>query len=291
MAANNSQQRLLRTMLTGIPGLLALKNRHLVYEVVNPAFCQFLGKAPDEIVGRKDADLFPADEAKACQQSENGLFKTGLPRKQEQTLTGVEGKRWLDVTRTPVLDDDGDPAGMLLFARDITEFKEREEALRVGLAKQQQLEEQARQAVQKAQQADEQLKAAQAAHLRALQAANQDTDGTKGQLQEKTKALAGAQTRLQEREAELAALLKQHQGMQGQTAQLQQQVQATQGVVVEREKQLAALKKDMDALQNQVKEHQQRLAQLQAALANAQGGRTEALALAQQLVEKLKASS
>ncbi len=291
MAMNDSQQRLLRTILTGIPGLLALKNKQLAYEVVNPAFCQFLGRAPEAIIGKKDGDLFPEEEAKLCQQAEAAIFKTGMPKVQEQPLTGVEGRRWIDITRAPVLDENGDPAGILLFARDITEFKQREEELKTGLAKQQALEQQAAQA-------SEQLQAAvQAAETAKAQAVEQEQKlaALQGQLQENLQ-------RLQEREAELLAVAKQAQTLQAQMAEREHQAQADQEHLAQARQQAQALQEEArraqaalaeqqqqaDQMKKELSEGQQRIQQAQAALAQAEARRKEAAALAQQLMNTLQ---
>ncbi|HPO12799.1 MAG TPA: PAS domain-containing protein [Candidatus Hydrogenedentes bacterium] len=291
MAINDSQQRLLRTMLTGIPGLLALKNKQLAYEVVNPAFSQFLGRAAEDIIGKKDADLFPAEEAKLCQQAENTIFKTGLPRLLEQSLTGVEGKRWIDITRAPVLDENGDPAGILIFARDITDFKQREEELSAGLAKQKDLEQRAADAV-------EQLQAQQEASQRAIQAAAKESEAVKAQVLEKDRLFAetqgqlqNVQKKLQEREAELLTLAKQLQAAQAQLAKaaeceqraaaLQQELQKAQALLAEHQRMGEQKQKELADLQQHVN-------QMQAALAKSQAQCNAAAALAQQLMNTLQ---
>lgn len=298
MAINDSQQRLLRTVLTGIPGLLALKNKQLAYEVVNPAFCQFLGRAPEAIIGKKDGDLFPEEEAKLCQQVEATIFKTGMPKVQEQPLTGVEGKRWIDITRAPVLDEDGDPAGILLFARDITEFKQREEELKTGLAKQQALE-------QRAAQASEQLQVAvQAAETAKAQAVEQEQKlaAFQSQLQENLK-------RLQEREAELLAVAKQAQMLQAQMAEREQQAQTDQAQLAQARQQAAADQAQLAQARQQAGALQEEIQRAQAALAEqqrqveqmneevaegrqriqqAEARRKDAAALAQQLMNTLQ---
>ncbi len=114
---------LFKTILTAMPGFLALKNRDLVYQAMNPAFCQFLGKPPEEIMGKADADLFPDEEAEAYRQADREVMKSGVMQTDEEQVTGVKGVRWLHVNRSPIVDADGVTAGILWSARDITRAK------------------------------------------------------------------------------------------------------------------------------------------------------------------------
>lgn len=143
-------QRTLRAILAGTPGLLALKNKDLAYEVANPRFCQFLGKALPDIMNKRDADLFPAEEAAVSGKEEQAVLQAGMPRKLEQGLSGSEGSRWFEVTRSPILDAEGDPGGVLMVAYDITELKKRQAAVLEGSTKIAALEQQAKEATENA---------------------------------------------------------------------------------------------------------------------------------------------
>ena len=126
---SESAQRTLRTILAGLPGILALKNKKLAYEVVNPAFCQFLAKGPEEIAGKTDEQLFPAAEASAAAKEHKSVVSSGIPRRVEVQFTGKEGPRWFDLALSPILDDNGDPEGVMIAGSDITAFKQREAAV------------------------------------------------------------------------------------------------------------------------------------------------------------------
>ncbi len=269
MAINDSQQRLLRTMITGLPGLLALKNKDLAYEVVNPAFCQFLGKAPDEIAGRKDGDLFSAEEASAAQQQERLVLKSGLPRSGEEALTGAAGKCWLEVTRIPVLNEDGDAVGLIFFARDITAMKTREAELQAGLERHGALESSAREAAERLHACEEQLKAAQAAHLGALQAAQREMEAVQAQASEAGTRLGDVQARLQQREAELAALLQRLTALQQSEAEGQQQKQRAEAALAEQERAVSSLQAEQAMLQGRLVAQEERSAGFEKSLAEA----------------------
>jgi PAS domain-containing protein len=57
------EQAVMKAIFSATPDFLVLKNRESVHLKANRAFCAFLGLSQQEIVGRTDADLFPADVA------------------------------------------------------------------------------------------------------------------------------------------------------------------------------------------------------------------------------------
>ena len=124
------QQNLLKTVFAGTPYLLVLKDRDSVYQVVNPAFCRFLGKPAKEIVGKTDFDLFPTSEAKRHRRSDAKAMKTGKPQTQDWETRGAGGKRWLRLSKTPVVDETGTCAGVLCLVRDITQEEQAAAELR-----------------------------------------------------------------------------------------------------------------------------------------------------------------
>ena len=88
---SDAHQRILGTILTNLPGMLALKDKKLAYTVANPEFCQFLGKGPAEIMGKTDQDLFPDVEAAACAKEDQAVLKSGMARASELQLTTAVG--------------------------------------------------------------------------------------------------------------------------------------------------------------------------------------------------------
>jgi PAS domain S-box-containing protein len=253
-----SHERLLRSILAGFPGFLVLKSKQLAFEVVNPAFCQFLGKGPEEIVGKRDADLFPAAEAALAQKEDAAALTLGMPRKTEQAFTGANGTGWFEVTRSPIFDEDGEPMGLLLFANDLTAFKEREKAVGEGEARLAAADQKLAEAAARAQRLEGELQAAQA------QAAQ--TGALEAQLGETKQALEARQEELQRAQA--------------QGAHLQEQVQTAAARLKEAAQQIAALRDHgakLDAA----------LAEREVEVAKAREAREEAAALARQLLDKL----
>ncbi|HOZ46949.1 MAG TPA: PAS domain-containing protein [Candidatus Hydrogenedentes bacterium] len=124
------QRVLVRTLLTGSPGFLVLKNKALQYEAVNPAFCQFVGKSPEEIIGATDADLFAKQDAEPLRSGDRKVMASGVPHTELERLGDESQPRWLEITRSPITDASGESTGLLWSARDITGFKLMEDAVR-----------------------------------------------------------------------------------------------------------------------------------------------------------------
>lgn len=281
---SDTQQRILGTILSNLPALLALKDKKLAYTVVNPRFCQLLGKTPPEIVGKTDADLFPAAEAAACVKEEQSVLKTGVAKSSETQLTCKDGVHWFDVMRAPILDENGDPAGIMFAAYDVTEFKHREVAVqgaeaRISEAEQRanalqaQCEEQSAAAVQTQAHIAEQRAAVEA--MLAEKAALQDQliEAQSAASASAQEAAAAAQAAAQARDAAEATRA----AMEAQVTALTEQLDATAA-------QAAAAQ---EALRQQLKAAEEERDQVEARLQQASATYARAGQLAQELAHLL----
>ena len=100
---------------------------------VNQSYCQFFGKSPAELLGRKYLTLLPEgktqDELMAHIQV---LLQNQLPATYEYQVVSSKGElRWLSWTNQPLLDNEGNFVEFQSFGVDITEQKHWAEALRL----------------------------------------------------------------------------------------------------------------------------------------------------------------
>ncbi|MCP4153883.1 MAG: PAS domain S-box protein [bacterium] len=130
----HKNRKLLTTIFTASPDFLALKNRESVYRLVNPAFCRFLNKTEDEIVGKSDYDLFPHPEAERYHKSDTEVLENRVPYQVDEVVKRKKETVWLNVTKTPIVDKSGVPTGILCTIRDITARKQSEVKLRTSEA-------------------------------------------------------------------------------------------------------------------------------------------------------------
>lgn len=270
---SDAHQRILGTILTNLPGMLALKDKKLAYTVANPEFCQFLGKGPAEITGKTDHDLFPEAEAAACAKEDQAVLKSGIARASELQLTGKQGARWFEVSRAAILDEKGDPAGVMFTAYDRTEFKEREAAVHSAEARIAAAEQQSAEAAQRIAAAQAEAAAAQARlseleqGIAAQKAAVEDMLKEKAALQDQLVALqqqaSEAGQAATQATAKAESLTQQLEAAQAQTAAAQEALR----------QQLLAAEQERDAARQQ--------------LADLSARHAEAAQLAKQLADRL----
>ncbi len=132
--ALRAQKNLLNTVFSATPELLVLKDRNFVYQAVNPAFCRLLAKEEAEIIGKTDFDLFPREDAERYRRDDERVLAEDATLLQDEEVTGAAGKKWLQVTKTPVRNEQGAPVGILGSVTDISWRKEAEAALQASEA-------------------------------------------------------------------------------------------------------------------------------------------------------------
>lgn len=122
------QQQLLRTMLDMTPDLVSLQDAQLVYQAVNQPFLNYFGLQAEQVIGRKDVDLFPPGVASVIHQEDLEIIRSGQSLRKEIMIPRQQQQHWFHMLKVPVLDD-GRVVGLLLTARDITELKQYQEKL------------------------------------------------------------------------------------------------------------------------------------------------------------------
>ncbi|WP_027182739.1 ATP-binding protein [Desulfovibrio inopinatus] len=122
------QSRLLKTILDVTPDLVSLQNEHLEYRAVNRAFCDFVGKPPEAIMGKRDEDLFSASMAARNRKEDEEILRTGRMLSKQITVLRDGNKRWFHIVKVPVYDRER-LMGLLLTARDVSVVKQYEEQL------------------------------------------------------------------------------------------------------------------------------------------------------------------
>ncbi len=117
------ERETLRAVFESTPDLFVLKDRDSVYRAVNPAFCRFLGKGAEEIIGRSDYELFPPEDARLYVRGDAEVMASGRPEIEDWEVAGASGRTWLQVIKTPVQDREGTVTGVLCSVRDVSKRK------------------------------------------------------------------------------------------------------------------------------------------------------------------------
>jgi len=106
-----------------------LKSR---YVMANNKALEAFGLSREQVIGKNDYEIMPnKDEAQKNIEDDNLVFKTGKLTEITKHMTGTDGKeRWFQAIKVPQFDDGGNITGLIGIARDITDHKKAEDALR-----------------------------------------------------------------------------------------------------------------------------------------------------------------
>ncbi len=128
--ALRESHNLQRVVVEGTPDAVFVKDRQGRYQLINSAGAGFVGKAVEEIIGRDDADLFPPEMGREIMRHDQEVMASGKAQTFEETLTAAGMMRTYLTTKDVYRDSKGTVTGLIGIARDITERKRGEEALR-----------------------------------------------------------------------------------------------------------------------------------------------------------------
>jgi diguanylate cyclase (GGDEF)-like protein/PAS domain S-box-containing protein len=130
-ARAQASQELLDAVVSGTSDAVFVKNLQGRYQLINDAGARMLRKAPRDIVGQDDTQLFPPPYAQQLMAGDGAIMQCAETQTHEERLTLPGGhSRVFLVTKGPVFDRQGRVKGLFGISRDITERKRAETALR-----------------------------------------------------------------------------------------------------------------------------------------------------------------
>jgi PAS domain S-box-containing protein len=121
-----------RSMFTTLTDLIWLKDKQGVYQACNPTFERFFGAPAATIIGKTDYDFVETALADTFRTNDVAAMNASRPHVNEEWVTFAnDGHRaLLETTKTGVRDVNGNLIGVLGIARDITDRKRADEALK-----------------------------------------------------------------------------------------------------------------------------------------------------------------
>jgi PAS domain S-box-containing protein len=123
----------LDSLVDNLPVMIFVKDAHtLRYVRQNRATLNLLGLSPDDVIGKRDHDFLPAEQADSILAKDREVLAAcrllDIP---EQSIDTRElGVRILHTMKMPILDEHGAPKFLLGISEDITERKLAEHAIR-----------------------------------------------------------------------------------------------------------------------------------------------------------------
>ena len=125
---------LLETLIESIPDPVFVKDLQGRFLVVNESTCRLFGVERARVLGGRDRDFFPPDVAAHVEAVDRRVVGTGeVVVLEEEIHDRARGERRICLTtRAPLRDAAGAVVGVVGIARDITERKHTEEALRAA---------------------------------------------------------------------------------------------------------------------------------------------------------------
>ncbi len=102
-----------------------IKDREHRWVLVNEAFCDFVGHAREDLVGKSDYDFVPREQADVFWEKDNLVFTSGEENENEEVLTDGSGETRTIVTRKRLIRAGGIRL-LVAVITDITAFREAE---------------------------------------------------------------------------------------------------------------------------------------------------------------------
>ncbi len=129
----NEDRAMLDLVINSVPHSIFWKNKESIYLGCNSIFAKQVGlKNQNEIIGKSDYDLpWVKIEADAYISDDKEVIESKKPKEHIiEQLQKIDGTRiWIDTTKIPLLDNNGNVLGILGIFSDITERKKQEEEL------------------------------------------------------------------------------------------------------------------------------------------------------------------
>ncbi len=132
-------RRLLTDLIDNSGTSIFIKDCEGSYLLVNRKWEEVTGLERDSMLGKTDAELFPAENARQFRENDLRVIETGSVLVIEECLAMPAGQRHFISSKFPLINDQGTLAGLCTVSTEITQRKRMEAALRRSEALQRKL--------------------------------------------------------------------------------------------------------------------------------------------------------
>jgi PAS domain S-box-containing protein len=129
-ASRRQQHALLEAVAAGTSDIIFVKDTRGRYLMMNAAGSRFFGVPADQLVGRRDADLFPAEVARQLIDADRQVMQTGSTITFEEPVVRGDNEFVYLTIKAPFRDADGRMLGIVGIAHDITDRRRQEDRIR-----------------------------------------------------------------------------------------------------------------------------------------------------------------
>jgi PAS domain S-box-containing protein len=116
-------------IINSIGDPIFVKNRQHQFILVNNSFCALSGSRCEELLGKTDYDIFPAEQVAVFLEKDELVFETRKENVNEETITNSQGIDRTIITKKTLYTDLSGNKFIVGIIRDITERKHWEEKL------------------------------------------------------------------------------------------------------------------------------------------------------------------
>lgn len=120
------ERYLLRTLIDAMPDLIWAKDRDSNFLILNQAQATVMGvDSPEEAIGKNDFAFFPQEDAVKYRADEAEVIESGTGKVGfEERVKNAQGNiRWMQATKMPLRDSQGNITGIVGVVRDVTDIK------------------------------------------------------------------------------------------------------------------------------------------------------------------------
>jgi PAS domain S-box-containing protein len=128
--ALRQSEALYHSLVEMLPLQVWRKDLESRFTFVNKGFCDATGRTPDDLIGRTDLDLFPAELAEKYREDDRGVLRSGKTFEDIEEHVTTKGERlFVRVVKRPIYDGQGQIVGTQGIFWDVTDRRRLQEAL------------------------------------------------------------------------------------------------------------------------------------------------------------------
>ena len=118
------------SLANSLPLSLLLKDAKGRRVFANRAYLKLRGTTLEDLVGKRDEDLFPPEIARGYREDDRKVMETGEPLHNIEQTRDAEGRLiWIERVKSPIIDINGNTIGLQLLFWDVTDRVEAERTL------------------------------------------------------------------------------------------------------------------------------------------------------------------